>query len=78
MAIALCWTNKTLCNALGDLICDWRSFAELQRRTGVHLTDSADLREMDAIDLKVSTRGIDLVPSNATWEHLADVPRRER
>lgn len=65
---------KTARKAAGELVYDRLYFNELARLTRLRLRDQGlDLRPMDIHTLDLPAGAFDVVHSNATWEHLADV-----
>jgi SAM-dependent methyltransferase len=64
---------------VGECVYDRRYFASLGNSVGLQLTERGlDLRAMDISALQLPDESFDLVHSNATWEHLPDVPRANR
>jgi len=71
--------GKTARKVLGELVYDRRYYITLSRRAGIPLTEQGlDLRAMDATALTLPDASVDIVHSNATWEHIADVRRANR
>ena len=65
---------KTLRKAVGELIYDRHYYTTLVEALGFPLTEAGiDLREMKAESLPFDSCTFDVIYSNATWEHLADV-----
>jgi SAM-dependent methyltransferase len=65
---------KTLRKLVGEFTYDRVYFRELASLTGLSLTDRGlDLRQMDIQQPTLAAGGFDVVHSNATWEHIADV-----
>lgn len=63
----------------GELVYDRLYFSELAQLTGLPLRDHGlDLRPMDIHQLDLPADAFDVVHSNATWEHLADVAAANR
>lgn len=70
---------RTARKAAGELVYDRLYFSELARRTNLRLRDDGlDLRPMDIHTLDLPADAFDVVHSNATWEHLADVSAANR
>jgi SAM-dependent methyltransferase len=70
---------RTLRKAAGELAYDRTYFRELSRRTGLALADRGlDLREMDVQAPQLPANEFDVIHSNATWEHIAEVPAANR
>lgn len=70
---------KTLRKAVGEVAYDRHYYLELSRLLGVKLQDRAlDLRKMTVENLGFEDASFDIVHSNATWEHVADVPAANR
>lgn len=65
---------KTLRKVAGELVFDRVYFNELARLTGLRLTETGlDMRAMDVQHLTLPDGVYDVIHSNATWEHIADV-----
>jgi SAM-dependent methyltransferase len=64
----------------GEMVFDRRYFARLRERTQLPLADRGlDLRIHDVERLDTLGCGVfDVIHSNATWEHVQDVPRATR
>ena len=70
---------RTVRKIAGELVYDRLYFSTLAQLTGLRLQDRGlDLRSMDIHDLDLPADTFDVVHSNATWEHLADVPAANR
>jgi SAM-dependent methyltransferase len=70
---------RTIRKAAGELTYDRTYFRELSRLTGLTLHDRGlDLREMDVQAPALPANEFDVIHSNATWEHIADVPAANR
>ncbi len=66
---------KTLRKAAGELVYDRHYYRTLSGRLGVSLDDrTLDLRKMAVEHLAFEDASFDVVHSNATWEHVVDVP----
>ena len=64
---------------IGEFVFDRTYFAELSRLTHLTLTDDGlDLRSMDIQAPDLPPGEFDIVHSNATWEHIADVRAANR
>ena len=64
----------------GELVFDRRYFARMRQRTRLPLTDQGlDVRVHDVQHLETLAAGtFDAIHSNATWEHVQDVPKATR
>lgn len=70
---------RTMRKVAGELVYDRVYVKTLREATGLDLTDEGlDLREMTAEHLHFQDASIDIVHSNATWEHIADVAAANR
>jgi SAM-dependent methyltransferase len=70
---------KTVRKAVGELVYDRRYYKALEKELGLPLTETGlDLRQMQVEKLEIDSRSIDVIHSNATWEHIADVPAANR
>ena len=70
---------RTARKVAGELVYDRRYYRELARLTNLRLRDEGlDLRPMDIHALDLPAGAFDVVHSNATWEHLADVKAANR
>jgi SAM-dependent methyltransferase len=70
---------RTVRKAAGELAYDRTYFRELSRLTGLDLEDRGlDLREMDVQAARFPANEFDVVHSNATWEHIAEIPAANR
>ena len=70
---------RTLRKTAGELAYDRIYFRDLSRLTGLALEDRGlDLREMDVQDPQLPANEFDVIHSNATWEHIAEVPAANR
>jgi SAM-dependent methyltransferase len=70
---------KTLRKIAGELVFDRHYYAALARHTGLTLHErNLDLRQMDVRLASIPDGSVDIVHSNATWEHLADVADANR
>jgi SAM-dependent methyltransferase len=70
---------RTVRKAAGELAYDRTYFRELARLTSLDLHDRGlDLREMDVQAPQLPAGEFDVIHSNATWEHIADVPAANR
>jgi SAM-dependent methyltransferase len=66
---------KTLRKAAGELAFDRVYYQTLAEATGLRLTeDGLDLQRLDVRKPDLPLREFDVVHSNATWEHISDVP----
>ena len=65
---------KTARKLVGEFAYDRTYFNRLAEVTGLPISDNGlDLRTMDVRTLELSPESVDVVHSNATWEHVADV-----
>ena len=65
---------RTARKVLGELSYDRTYFNRLAEVTGLPISDNGlDLRTMDVQTLALPPESVDLIHSNATWEHIADV-----
>ncbi len=65
---------RTLRKMVGEIVYDRHYYTTLARKTGLTLTErNLDLRQMDVQSATIPDASVDLVHSNATWEHIADV-----
>jgi SAM-dependent methyltransferase len=70
---------RTLRKAVGELVYDRRYYRALAAATGLALTERGlDLRVMRLERLDLPAASFDVVHSNATWEHVADVSAANR
>lgn len=70
---------KTVRKAAGELVYDRHYYQTLSRHLGVAIDDGTlDLRKMAVEHLAFEDASFDVVHSNATWEHLAEVPAANR
>lgn len=70
---------KAARKAIGELVYDRWYFRHLAAMTGLALADrDLDIRRLDAQNFELPTETFDVVHSNATWEHVADVPAANR
>lgn len=70
---------KTLRKAVGEVVYDRHYYRALAGRLGVALDDrTIDLRRMTVEQLAFEDGSFEIVHSNATWEHIADVPAANR
>jgi len=70
---------KTLRRLAGELVFDRTYYRELRAITGLPLTDRGlDLRKVDVQARTFPPGSFNAVHSNATWEHLPDVPAATR
>jgi SAM-dependent methyltransferase len=70
---------KTARKVVGEWVYDRRYFESLSASIGLPLTEvGLDLRAMEAGRLAFDDGSFDVVHSNATWEHLADVDQANR
>jgi hypothetical protein len=64
---------------MGELVYDRLYYQELAKQTGLRLSATdLDVRRLDATRLPLPDQSADLVHSNATWEHILDVPAANR
>ena len=70
---------RTLRKIAGEFVYDRHYYTTLGRKAGIKLTErNLDLRQMDVHSAEIPDRSVDLVHSNATWEHVADVAEANR
>jgi SAM-dependent methyltransferase len=70
---------RTVRKVIGERVYDRHYYTCLAKALGFPLTEEkADLREMSAENLCFSDNSFDVIYSNATWEHLADVEKANR
>jgi SAM-dependent methyltransferase len=70
---------RTLRKFAGELAFDRVYYQTLSEATGLRLTeDGLDLRRLDVRKPDLPLREFDVVHSNATWEHISDVPAANR
>ena len=70
---------RTLRKMIGEIVYDRHYYATLGRKAGLTLTErNLDLREMDVRSATIPDSSVDLVHSNATWEHIPDVAEANR
>jgi SAM-dependent methyltransferase len=70
---------RTLRKIAGELVYDRHYYSTLGRKAGLTLTErNLDLRQMDIGSPSIPDASVDVVHSNATWEHLADVASANR
>ncbi len=70
---------KAARKVVGEFVYDRHYFATLSDATGLRLTDHAlDLRPMRAEALEFEDESMDVIHSNATWEHLMHVEDANR
>ena len=66
---------RTVRKLAGEAVFDARYYRELARASGPRLSDDGlDLREVDVASRRPPAQEFDVVHSNATWEHVNDVP----
>lgn len=71
--------KRTLRKVLGEVAYDRRYYKTLSEATGLSLNERhLDLREMAVTSLAIPSSSVNLIHSNATWEHLEDVARANR
>ena len=70
--------TRALRKAAGELFYDRVYYSHLAELTGLRLRDDVDLRPMDIQNLTLQQGEFDVVHSNATWEHIADVAAANR
>ena len=70
--------TRALRKVAGELVYDRVYYTHLAELTGLRLRDDADLRPMDIQNLTLRQGAYDVVHSNATWEHIADVGAANR
>ena len=64
---------------VGEIVYDRHYYATLARKAGLRLTErNLDLRKGDVHSVPIPDGSIDLVHSNATWEHIPDVAEANR
>jgi SAM-dependent methyltransferase len=65
---------KTMRKAVGEIVYDRHYYATLEETLGFPLTERGlDLRVMRVEQLGVPDASVDVIHSNATWEHIADI-----
>ena len=65
---------KTLRKLAGEIVYDRHYYSTLGQKSGLRLTEKdLDLREGDVHSVPIPDGSVDLVHSNATWEHVSDV-----
>jgi SAM-dependent methyltransferase len=70
---------RTLRKIAGEAVYDRIYFSTLAEAVGVPLHERGlDLREMPVTALAFESSTFDVIHSNATWEHVADVPAANR
>jgi SAM-dependent methyltransferase len=70
---------KTLRKLAGEFVYDRHYYATLAEKTGLTLTEkNLDLRKGDVHSVPIPDGSVDLVHSNATWEHVPDVAEANR
>jgi SAM-dependent methyltransferase len=70
---------KTLRKAAGEIVYDRHYYKTLSKTLGFPLTEQGlDLRVMRVEALQVPDASVDVIHSNATWEHVADVDSANR
>lgn len=70
---------RTLRKAIGEVVYDRHYYKTLEQTLGVRLTEKQlDLRVMRVEALELLTASADIVHSNATWEHVADIDAANR
>lgn len=70
---------RTLRKIAGEFVFDRHYYSTLGRKAGLKLTErNLDLRQMDVHSASIPDGSVDLVHSNATWEHIADVGEANR
>jgi SAM-dependent methyltransferase len=72
--------RKAVRKIAGELVFDRRYFTTLRTLSGLPLSDDGlDLRHFDIQRLEnITEEPFDAIHSNATWEHVPDVPRATR
>jgi len=72
-------TVKTVRKAIGEMVYDRHYYKELEQAVGFPLTENGlDLRVMRVEELQVPAATVDVIHSNATWEHVADIDAANR
>lgn len=70
---------RTVRKAAGELMFDRVYYQTLSAASGLRLRESGlDLRRLDVQNPSLPLREFDIVHSNATWEHIPDVPAANR
>jgi len=70
---------KTLRKLMGEIAYDRVYYQTLSSEVGVRLTEqNIDLRLMDVQNPSLPVDTFDVIHSNATWEHIPDVPAANR
>ena len=70
---------RTLRKMVGEIVYDRHYYTTLAEKTGLTLTERhLDLRQMDVRSPALADGSVDLVHSNATWEHIPDVAEANR
>jgi SAM-dependent methyltransferase len=70
---------RTLRKIAGEFVYDRHYYKTLGKKASLTLTErNLDLREMDVRSASIADNSIDLVHSNATWEHIPDVAEANR
>ena len=70
---------KTARKVAGEVVYDRLYWQQLAALTGLKLSDAGlDLQAMDIQQPNLPPNSFDVVHSNATWEHVADVPAANR
>lgn len=70
---------KSLRKFVGEWVYDRTYFSTLSKTVGLALSERGmDLRSMEVTKLEFDAATFDVIHSNATWEHIADVPAANR
>jgi SAM-dependent methyltransferase len=70
---------RAMRKVIGELTYDRHYWNALETATGLPLTDRGlDLREMKIEQMDIPSDSVDVIHSNATWEHLVHVDRANR
>ncbi|HTG85469.1 MAG TPA: class I SAM-dependent methyltransferase [Pyrinomonadaceae bacterium] len=70
---------RTLRKLVGEIVYDRHYYTTLARKTGLKLTErNLDLRKGDVHSVPIPDGSVDVVHSNATWEHIPDVAEANR
>ena len=70
---------RTLRKMAGEIVYDRHYYRTLAAKTGLTLTErNLDLRQMDVRSAALPDGSVDLIHSNATWEHIPDVAEANR